>query len=504
MLSLQTVGRRPFAGVSRDEIRTARAFSTLRFWQWVLLAGLLGCVAAANGQAATRVVGGTPIPISAAPWAVDVQFADSSDQYECSGSIITASLIATAASCLYDTNGNLEPLAGFTIIAGVSNDQTPASTDAEQTRQLSAMHIAPDYVNGAEGASDNVALLVVSAPFNLGGDVQAVQLPSPGSPFPAGQTVSMATFGEPSSGSTSTALESITATVEAQGVCGQPSSDAFIDNDASQFCTSTPTTGLCDGDAGAALVSTSGVLLGIASGNTVNCVAGSQIYSTYVGAGEILDFLQGNFNPTLAPASSETTATQIVWWGVVRVGSTLICTTGGWGGGVEVSFSFVNAATGAVLQSGPHATYLVPASALGTTILCESAVTGAGGTTLVRTAATAAVLPAGKSPEVAPRALSIAKVASDGAQRGRSVLLYVILDAGAALYGTDRVCITPPTMIAPSACVSLPDEGGGATYVSVQLEIRANAPLGAATLAIAASADGAHAHSTYSLKIAAA
>lgn len=360
------------------------------------IALLVALVLVGGASPAGRAVGGTPISISAAPWAVAIDYGNDVEHDDCTGSIISPSLVVTSAFCLYSSSGSIEPLAGLTVIAGVSNDVTPASTDAEQSRTLSSVRIPSDFTyNPNASQADNVAVLTLSAPLNLGGpDVQSIALPSQGATFPAGASASMPTYGQQSASTNETGqLESMTVSIEPQGDCGQPASDQFIQYNATVFCAVSPTAGVCDGDAGASLVATSGspVLLGVASGSSSDCTAGSQGYFTDVASGEILDFLQGTNSPPVAPQSSKADPTDLVWYGPLNPGVDLVCTTGGWGGGVRVAYSFVNAASGQVLQSGSSARYVIPPAAVGETIECISAVTNAGGTTLERTSASSVV-----------------------------------------------------------------------------------------------------------------
>ena len=189
------------------------------------LAALAVVVSAGAASPAVRVVGGTAIQIQSAPWTVFVVYYPGGDtQYQCTGSVLDASTILTAAHCLYGPTGTLAQPAQVSVEAGVSNYAAPAATDAEQDRAVSSFRIHPGYVFQEGGMPDDLAVLTLSTPLDLSGPaVQAVALPAANAPYPAGAAVSVAGFGLTNGAdATSTApLESMTGTVEPQGQCGE-------------------------------------------------------------------------------------------------------------------------------------------------------------------------------------------------------------------------------------------------------------------------------------------
>ena len=165
--------------------------------QGLALAVIVGAVSSANASSAVRVIGGTPIHVQAAPWAVVVATVfHSTTEQDCTGSVIDASHVLTAAHCLYDTCGVLAQPSSVYVLAGVSNFLSPISSDQEQDRSASSFRVHPGYVYSTVDMPDDVAVLTLSAPLDLsGGAVQAVALPAPNAPFPAGGAVSIAGFG---------------------------------------------------------------------------------------------------------------------------------------------------------------------------------------------------------------------------------------------------------------------------------------------------------------------
>src|ERR1700722_9790802 len=188
------------------------------------LAALAVVVSAGAASPATRVGGGAAIQIQSAPWTVFVVYYPGGDtQYQCTGSVLDASSILTAAHCLYTPTGTLAQPAQVTVEAGVSNYSAPASTDAEQDRVVTSFRVHPAYAVQDEGGPDDLAVLTLSAPLDLSGPaVQAVALPAAGAVYPAGAAVSIAGFGLTNGAdNTSTGpLESMTGTVDPQGQCG--------------------------------------------------------------------------------------------------------------------------------------------------------------------------------------------------------------------------------------------------------------------------------------------
>src|SRR5579872_558145 len=114
-----------------------------RFVGLVIAALLVAGCAVGSAASQERVVGGAAIPIESAPWTVLVRYVPtgSTVQYDCTGSVLTPNLILTSAFCLYDSSGKLEPAAGISVEAGVSDYQTPTSTDHEQDRAVGSYRV---------------------------------------------------------------------------------------------------------------------------------------------------------------------------------------------------------------------------------------------------------------------------------------------------------------------------------------------------------------------------
>jgi hypothetical protein len=238
------------------------------------------------------------------------------------------------------------------------------------------------------------------------------------------------------------------------------------------------------------------VLVGVVSAGATGCDTGSHATFTYTGAPEILQFVQGNDSPPIAPRETPTTFLQVKWDPPLVVGNTLSCSTGGWAApDARFTYSFVDFADGTVLQSGPRTTYLVPPSAVGKTVVCEVAASNGGGTTLEETDATPAV-------KAAPQ-VRILKVAALEATRGHGLKLRVSLQSPVGLWGKFGVCIVPPHAVAGRLCRSTvnADGSGGIVPFNFDFRVKPTAPVGTSRLVITAVAGVSHATATAPLTI---
>ena len=133
----------------------------------------------------------------------------------------------------------------------------------------------------------------------------------------------------------------------------------------------------CNGDSGGPLVNADGRLAGIIS-STAGCASNQPNFAANVAEAEIRDFLTGNDHPAAAPRGG--TDADLSSNGDARPAATLTCSPGTWSGTPTYAFSFVDTATGAVLQSGPSSTYGVTGTDADRTIGCDVTATNAGGT----------------------------------------------------------------------------------------------------------------------------
>ncbi len=138
-----------------------------------MLVAATGAIAVAPASGASRVVGGTAIEVQQAPWTVFVQYQVGNIRYLCTGSIVDASHILTAAHCVFDDSGQFATPSQVTVRAGVSNFSSPLSTDLEQDRPVSLIRVHPGYVCSGNPAPDDVAVLALASPLDLSGTGRA-------------------------------------------------------------------------------------------------------------------------------------------------------------------------------------------------------------------------------------------------------------------------------------------------------------------------------------------
>jgi hypothetical protein len=471
---------------------------------WLLRVLAAAAVAGALLTApASGVVGGQTIQVQAAPWTVFVQQSAGSVRFLCTGSVVDASHVLTAAHCMF--NGSCAPAAAsaFQVRAGVSSYSAPLPTDLEQDRGVSAIRIHPGYACTGHPGPDDVAVLQLANPLDLSSAaVAAVTLPSANAGFPAGSSVGAAGFGlQQPTVTASGQLAWMTAIVDPQGACGD-SSGGLISNNAIYLCATSATSAVCNGDSGSGLVTTGGggspVLVGVADATTNGCSPGSHSLFAWTGAPEILQFIQGNDHPPTAPRDTTSTYLRLGWVssGPVYTGYTLTCSAGNWSDpAASITYSFVDTSSGRVLQSGPQDTLAVPASAIGATVSCHVAVANDGGTDLAATRATPPV-------RQAPPA-RIIRVAPVTAARGQPVSIRVTLVAPAGLQGKLAVCLQPPKVIAGRLCRSTVDGNGlGSTVPFVfNFRVKPTAPLGAARVSISAVAGQSTATSSTQIRV---
>ncbi len=461
------------------------------------LAALAAAVSTGTASAAARVTGGSPIQIQTAPWTVYVQDQAPAGRFLCTGTIVDASHILTAAHCVFDEAGRMALPSALSVRAGVSNFSAPLPTDLEQDRSVTSFRVHPGYAWTTRLATDDVAVLALASPLDLSGPgAQAVALPSTSAPFPDGTAVGLAGFGRQSpTANASGPLSWMTATVDPHGSCGGPDL-GVIYADAVILCAASPASAACNGDSGSGLVTTdTHILVGVVSAGPSGCGAGSHTLYTYLGAPETLRFVQGDDHPPTAPRETPATFVELRWNPPLVVGNTLSCSSGDWSGAARLSYAFSDSADGRPLQIGSSATYRLTSGDIGRKIFCEVRAANDGGLGLDETTATSGVKPA---PKV--RILAVAPVA---AVRGGAVTLHVSLRAPAGLWGKFGVCFTASPRVGGRICSSQPNpDGAGGTFpFTLRLRVKPTAPLVSTRVAVTAVAGVSRAHTTVLVRI---
>jgi hypothetical protein len=449
------------------------------------VAALAALTLAALAPPGRSVIGGGAIRIQAAPWAVFVEQADGPNRFLCSGTILDASQVITAAHCLFNQTGARAATGSLSVEAGTSNFDLPLATDRVQERSVSSYRIHPDYISTLIASSDDVAVLDLSSPLHLDGETaEAVALPRPDSPFPAQLVLGLAGFGrERGTGLPDGRLHWLVARVDPQGSCGRPDEQGVIPNNGISFCAASRSGATCNGDSGAGLVApgTHPTLIGVVSGGSETCAVGSHTLYAWVDAGEVRSFLLGSSDPPRAPRETNSTFVDLTWEAPLVVGATLHCSTGRWQQPGSLSYSF-RTTGGAVLYSGRAQSFELQRVDRGASVYCEVAARSAGGTTIDLTGATSRV-------EQAP-ALRLEAVAPQTGERGEALRLRVAFHAPPGLSGKFGVCLTPPGSLGHRVCSSLAHQHGGRGTFTFTIGFRVDpaAPPGRSLLLVSAVA----------------
>jgi hypothetical protein len=221
-----------------------------------VVAVLVVALMTSTGGVALGLVGGKRVSISSVPWTVVVWgpfSAGESRHAQCTGVIIDATHVLTAAHCVMSGNSATPlPPSSFRIEAGVSNPSHPLASDAPQFRAVTKVRSMPGYIaenkirqrNWIKAAGYDVAVMTLSQPLDLSGkDAKAAYLPKPHTPPPSlRQQMVLAGYG----------------TRKQRGLYADGALSESPTLLASDGCTSRVlcvlTTGVCWGDTGAPLV----------------------------------------------------------------------------------------------------------------------------------------------------------------------------------------------------------------------------------------------------------
>lgn len=385
-----------------------------------------------SGLVQGRIVGGSRIPITAAPWQVTVT---SLGRVLCGGSILDATRVVTAAHCVTDTTarpnvdlppGSLTVQAGISKVNPVTLAADPQPGDALQTRAVTANSVHPYYPRALLGGggtlndfADDVAVLTLATPLNLSGPTaQPVPLTAPNVLSPVGAAGRVTGFGLQQE--TPPVLDGF---LNGLGEIVQDAADPALAGplNAIYAVGVAPAGSACSGDSGSALT-VGGALLGIVSSGSF-CAGLQATDYTNVSAAEIQAFINGNRAPPIAPRGGQ----DIVLVGPARApqqGDKLSCSAGTWSAAPSFTYVFSDAATRRELQRGPSNVYTVTGTSdAGAAISCRVVAANAGGVGLTpRTQATPAVVAAPPPPS---DRLSVTLTAAQGTRAAAVSLLQV-------------------------------------------------------------------------------
>lgn len=119
------------------------------------------------GQPSSKIVGGTSVSISTAPWQVAIIHRGARSNFDgqfCGGSLISREWIVTAAHCLKDGSTETQPSS-----IGIQVGNATLSTSRLSVLSVSAIEVHQDY--GSSGSSHDIALIKLSSPVALSNSV---------------------------------------------------------------------------------------------------------------------------------------------------------------------------------------------------------------------------------------------------------------------------------------------------------------------------------------------
>ena len=447
----------------------------MRRFALLVLAGVLAATPSALG-----VIGGHSVDVREAPWSAFVIHRAAGSTGVCSGAIVDASHVLTAAHCAIEGSA-AAPASSLTVRAGVSNALTPSSADSRQDRSVANVRVHPGYVHGGTSGGDDVAVLTLTAPLDLNGvTARAIALPTASTMVEVGDAVTLAGFGlKVDNGSIDGTLNGMSSTLVDQAECLDRGDDDSANG--VLLCAFSGTSSPCNGDSGGALVlpGSTPVLIGVMSRGPLPCAVNSLAWYGNMTAPELLQFVQGNDTPPTAPRST-TPARLVNPTQVPQVGQSVECAAGAWTGSPVLAYEFREATNGDVVQSGPVATYKLRDADAGRRLLCRVLATNAGGTTFDES-------------EVSPDNVLPAPfltVQQTSARRGSTVTFRVRLLDWARPFGKVDVCVALSPRVGGKVCRAARPAGSSPT-VSMQLKVKLTAPVVRARASVTAkAADG--------------
>jgi Trypsin len=377
------------------------------------------------------------VSIGQAPWQVEVE----AGGIACGGEIIDLDHVLTAAHCTFAATSERIPADDFLVIAG-TGDYESRETEG-QAVEVSEVRVHPYYTyvpNSQHVIPDDVAMLTLAHPFTGGSSVQPVGLVAPGAYPGEGTPVELTGFGlqNPNEKEADGELYGLGMSVGSQGECG---SEKGADN-AVLLCASSPVGTPCHGDSGSALTVSGPVaeLVGVMDDGELigrlSCVMDAVGTFANVAAPEIQDFIEGSESPPMAPRGGGASCAA----GSAVVGATMSCQPGSWSNGPSFTYTFVNDATGQVLQSGASPTYQFSTGAVGGEVFMRLQATNAGGTGVDQTSPTAVVAAAvaktaGPAATAAAATGHISLAATRLRVHGRTVSVRLSCAGGATCWG---------------------------------------------------------------------
>ncbi|XP_049945737.1 trypsin-1-like [Schistocerca serialis cubense] len=252
--------------------------------QTVLVLALAACVLAAElpvrriphsgpqrrfGRVHGRIVGGSDATLGQFPYQVSLQWVMLGiASHTCGGSIVSANAVVTAGHCLDPAVGGY-----YEAVAGINS--LTSDSAIEQRVQVAQEIRHPSYQEIDNVAINDVAVFQLQSSLTLGGNVQAIPLPTAGSVPSAGSSATLSGWGSTSTGilpHMPDILQWVDVSVISNTECALLLGDSPLNDD--NVCTG-PVDGsisACKGDSGGPLAQ-DGALIGIVSWGMWPCGA---------------------------------------------------------------------------------------------------------------------------------------------------------------------------------------------------------------------------------------
>jgi hypothetical protein len=308
-----------------------------------------------------------------APWAVYLRVVVGNATGECSGTLIAADRVLTAAHCM-SLQGTAVAASAVTVAAGWTGNTSgwPDLSGAtfSQQRNASSIAVHPYYDASAYPPSpDDVAVVTLTSPLDTShADVQAIPVGSGGS----GGTFNFYGYGIPTAGGETDGNLRLVAQPASRDGCSAMTNGGYLN--ALLLCGSAPGAQLCPGDSGGGLVTRTAptTLVAVASTTQGDCVPGNPTAFANISAPEIARWLSGEAAPPKAPRFARAS--------IAQYARTLRCVADDISGSPTLSYAFSEESDNSMLQDGPSTDYVTTRAQVGHRIRCVITGSNAGGT----------------------------------------------------------------------------------------------------------------------------
>lgn len=297
-----------------------------------------GPAAAAESRATPRIVNGTTIASTEAPWTVAIQVNSPEGLGSCSGTILDATHVLTAAHCVVDGSSVASP-GSIRLAAGTPSIVTEADQRVGQVVGVAVVRVHPLY--SSDKYTDDVAMLTLDEPLDLTRPtIQPLAMVPSGTYISSRMRTTVYGFGITSTNASDpgTLRKLDTVTIPASECSNAPGA---------LFCTYRRGRAACSGDSGGTATAVVGgrrALIGVTDLAASECSAGLNLYAN-VAAPENRIFIDAalreqNVTAEQIPVSPRGGTRVRINTTRPRVGRTVTCMRGSWSGSGSLSYRF--------------------------------------------------------------------------------------------------------------------------------------------------------------------